>query len=237
MTAGIDQAMRKATFAFFAKDAPVLVNGNPYWIDSGAHGLNARQLNFTAPAYGKALNVRNRPYLGFAGLEFCNLPLRFYNDAPTNGLTMVLMAEHLDPVQDDIIFDCVDPVGGVTGVRLYYQADDVLELLAYDAGGATMTVTDTAALPLSDRTLVSVAVLNQTAGLGEMYHDGLPNGTFAGSTNPIAYTATATPTIGASSGGQSGTPTVNIYALLMFPWAFSCQEVKWATRHLWDWVW
>jgi hypothetical protein len=100
--------------ACFVLDPSAGLNAANQWVDSGKFGLHITPgAALVAPNYGLAINTKGTPYINFTAAANCfgTMPLRFYDNAPTNPYTWVAVYQH-NSVSDGTIFSCNGTTGG-----------------------------------------------------------------------------------------------------------------------------
>ena len=167
------------------------------WRDLSPFGLHVQPVGYAGPALGLFTGPSGAKAISFDGAtQFGELPLRFYDHAPTSAITVAVVARHAAPVVAGRIFSAAD--AGITrGITVQYTTVERLYLFCCDATAAVTCVslaTDDA--PLTSRTRVTV--LSATLNQGLRWVDRVGRAASASANaNPIAYDATALPIVGA----------------------------------------
>lgn len=222
----------------FWHDFESLTPGN-LWRDQSRNGLHATpQAGFVAPNYGLARTSKGKGYANFTGGAnvYATLPLRFYDVAPTDALTFVLAFRHVTTGGFQRFFSCLD-AGNTRGITYRYLTNERLYCTTYDAGGVGTTVTDTADVPLTSQTVVSIISLRKSVPFGAAWYNGRQaTENVAGSINLNAYDATVVPTIGASLTGGSRIVGDGYFLALFRDWIPNNREAQALTSYLRDGV-
>jgi hypothetical protein len=239
MSAIQDANNRRPTFMFHG-DAPILSGGDAYWPDRGPHGLHAKLVNFpAAPAYGFSRDSMGRGrYANGGGANIQGeLPLTFYDHAPTGPFTLVWSAEWTkDGVGYSPFFNCQTGVApNAVGIsHRFYMNPGVVEQIDVQVQSVGAGWSDlTNGTPGSGwRRGPHMGIIGVDV-VGRLWRDGSPLTTaWTGAyTNP-QYDPAKVPTIAGGTGLSSfGT---SIYHLSLWPWLFTKTDADTTTRLILD---
>lgn len=231
MSAAMDKILRQATF-FYPCRGVELIGGTPYMMDAGPHGLHAEMVGFAAPSYGVVTLPNGRPAISFAG-QYARLPLRFYADAPTEEMTIVIFARHTAPASSARIFFGRD-AAATRGVSFQVFPGDITRC-SLSAYPGSISVSDPAA-STSYASRTKVSIFGGDLANGRVWQNRVQTYGAVLASAACAYDTTVVPSIGAGTGGAGPQWVGTLAGLGLFPWLFTDREAKDITDMLVDGV-
>jgi hypothetical protein len=171
------------------------------------------------------LGPSGAPRITFNGAnQYGILPTRFYNVMPTTQMTVACVARFSAPAANDRIFSARN-IAGTTGMEMFHNAANAERLTA--SGFPTGGVSDSADIPLSQRSRVIVMATNSLATLVYAWADGVQRS--VGATGGVATWVSGgdVPCIGSYS---SPPPNLlfdgDLYFLGIWPLVFTDSEAR-----------